>query len=138
MAPRFSEGLGITARKPPSFIRRRKNMQIVAVIVAGALVGAILGASVPTQIERKTRHPRTGWVPFGNGSILGILLNKIAGVLVLGLAIFCSAWLALNAGGAYPIPEPLRLHFAASLVVGAFVAKLLRHLYWKRRDPWVR
>ncbi len=113
-------------------------MQLLAVIVAGALVGAILGASVPTQIEHKSRPPRTGWAPFGNGSIVGIFLNKLVSVFVVSIAIFCTAWLVLSAGGAYPIPEPLRLHFGASLVVGAFAAKSLRHLYWKRRDPWTR
>lgn len=113
-------------------------MQLFAVIVAGGLVGAILGASVPTQVERKSRPPRTGWVPFGNASIFGILLNKLVGTLALGIAIFCTAWLALTAGGAYPLPQPLRLHFGVSLVIGAFVAKALRHLYWKRRDPWMR
>jgi hypothetical protein len=113
-----------------------EEFRLYAIALAGIASGAILGASIPTNTERKVRQGSTGWRPFSNASIVGIVLNQVLGLAVLGTLMVVVGVGILQAGSAYPLGQSDRYLLAGCLFAGAAVAKWLRYRYWKSRDPW--
>ena len=106
---------------------------ISVVVLSGVCSGAILGAWIPTETERKVRTRGLGLMLFSNGSIAGIFLNSIIGILIVGTAFALVDIGILKLGHAYPLKGTDRYVTVAALFVGATLAKWLRYRYWKRR-----
>jgi membrane associated rhomboid family serine protease len=112
---------------------RLELAHISVVVLSGVCSGAILGACIPTETERKVRTRSFGLMLFSNGSITGILLNNIIGMLLVGTAFATVAIGILDLGHAYPLSGTDRYVLVAALFVGVALAKWLRYRYWKRR-----
>jgi hypothetical protein len=111
-------------------------LRLLAVLFAGAASGAILGACIATDTERKVRGPRAPWGVFPNSSVLGIVANHLFQLTLLGIAVLIVSVGTLRLADAYPLSLPDRYVLAIALFVGAAVAKWFRYRYWKARDPW--
>lgn len=112
--------------------------RLFVIVLAGVCSGAVFGASIPTSTERKIRDGNTGWWPFSNASIAGILFNQLLWLVVIGCVLTVVAVAILIAGKAYPLCQQYdREAFALSWFGGAGIAKWVRYLYWKRQDQWL-
>jgi hypothetical protein len=113
-----------------------EEIRLYAIALAGIASGATLGAAIPTDTERKVRGGRTGWRPFSNQSIIGIVLNQVLLLAVLACLVGAIAIGILRVASAYPLGQNDRYLLAACLFVGAGSAKWARYRYWKAKDPW--
>ena len=113
-----------------------EDVRLIVIGLAGLCSGAVLGAAIPTDTERKVRMSNSGWLPFSNGSLIGIVLNRLLWLAVIGgvLTVVCVG--ILRAGEAYPLSQTDRYLLAIALFSGAAVAKWGRYRYWKSRDQW--
>lgn len=113
-----------------------ETLRCIAIVFAGVASGAILGASISTETERKIRGPRAQWGVFPSSSILGVVANQLLHLALLGAAVVVVSVGALRLGDAYPLSQADRYFLAIALFVGAAAAKWLRYRYWKGKDPW--
>jgi len=101
----------------------------IVVVLSGLVSGGILGSTLATNTEKERRY-RASKSLFLNNSALGVMLNSILWLLLLS-AIFTLVGMGiLIAGDAYPLSQADRYVLAASWILGMFVAKWLRYLYW--------
>lgn len=107
-----------------------EEYRLIAIVLAGACSGAILGASIPTETELNNRRGNLSRWPFWlwNNSILGIILNQLLLLIVLGSLIAFVAIGILNLANAYPLCQTDRHLLAISILVGAGLAKWLRYI----------
>jgi hypothetical protein len=112
------------------------ELRAAVICLAGLCSGAVVGAAIPTNSERKVRGGDTGWWPFSNGSLLGIILNQLLWLVFIAGLVAVVAIGILRVGEVYPLGQADRYLFAASLIVGAAAAKFARYRYWKSRDQW--
>jgi hypothetical protein len=101
----------------------------LVVAAAGMISGSIFGVTLPTETERKIRRSNH-WRLFSNGHWLGMILNAVLPVLILGVLMAVVSVGILEIGGAYPLSQQDRYVLSASLLLGAGLAKWLRYLYW--------
>jgi hypothetical protein len=113
-----------------------EEVRVATICLAGLCSGAVLGAAIATDTERKIRRGNTGWWPFPNASLVGIILNQVLWVAVIGALLTVVAVAILSAGDAYPLSQPDRYLLATSWVAGAAIAKFGRYRYWKSKDQW--
>ena len=100
------------------------------VIAAGLFAGAIAGATISTETEQNIRRCKL-WTPFSNVHWVGIILNQIFWLLIVGAGLTVVAICILHFGNAYPLSKLDRYTLGISLLLGAGLAKFLRYLYWK-------
>lgn len=112
--------------------------RLLTIVLAGVCSGAVLGACIPTNTERKIRSGNNGWWPFSNASMVGIIFNQLFWLTVVGCALTFVAVAILSAGEAYPLCQQYdRETLTLSWFIGAGIAKWGRYLYWKRKDQWL-
>lgn len=103
------------------------------VVFCGSCIGAIIGAGMPSQVERKSGGRATRWQIFSNVTALGILLNELIQLVVVGVIVAIVGVSILRLGGAYPLSNFDGYVLVSSLFVAAAVAKWMRYRRWKRR-----
>ncbi len=104
----------------------------ITVIVSGLCSGAIFGAAIVTETERKVRRNATGWSLFSNSHLLGVVLNQILWMIGLATIFLVVGVAILRIGNAYPLSQTDRYTLGVAWLVGLGTAKWLRYLYWKR------
>src|SRR5258708_2165777 len=112
------------------------DWRLVIIAIAELCSGAILGASIPTETERKVRGGNAGWALFSNGSLVGIVFNQIIWLIFVGGGVTVIGVGVLRLGNAYPLLQEDRYFLACALVAGAVIAKWTRYRYWKSRSEW--
>jgi len=112
------------------------EMRELLVLAAGLASGAILGAGIPTETERRIRQGNPGWNPFFNGSLIGILLNAIFWMVISLVAFTVVGIGILTLGNAYPLRGWDGRLLGGAWLTGAGLAKWERYRYWLCRDPW--
>jgi hypothetical protein len=108
----------------------------LVVVAAGLASGAILGACIPTGTERRVRSGNVGWNPFSMASLLGIVLNQLFWMALVGAALTAVIVAILTVGKAYPLRGWDGRLLGGAWLAGAGLAKWMRYRYWKSRDPW--
>jgi hypothetical protein len=104
-----------------------------AAILSGGLSGAILGACIGTETERKLRGGRANRPLFVNNSAIALLLNILIPLLLGGgIVLIISVGIAKLAH-AYPLPLSYKREWGISLLGAAGLARWVRYLYWTRR-----
>ena len=101
------------------------------VIAAGLCSGAIVGAAISTETEQNVRRSKP-WTLFSNFHWVGIILNQVFWLLIIGAGLTIVAICILYFGSAYPLSKFDRYTLGISLLFGAGLAKFIRYLYWKK------
>jgi hypothetical protein len=109
--------------------------RLYAIALAGLISGAILGASIPTNTERKIRVSGAGWHLFSNASLTGVVLNQLLQLAVLGALVAGVLIGILRTASAYPLGQIDRYLLVGCLFSAAAIAKWVRYRYWKSKSP---
>lgn len=108
-------------------------LDTLLVVLCGSGIGAIAGAGIPSQAEQKSGRRATRWFIFSNVTAVGILLNELVQLIVVGVIVAIVAVSIFRLGGAHPLSNFDRYVLASSFLVGMAVAKWIRYRRWKRR-----
>lgn len=113
-----------------------EDFRLIVIGAAGLCSGAVLGAAIPTETERRIRGPYGSRLPFTNGSLLGVVLNQLLLLVVIGGVLTIVGIGILSAGSAYPLRQNDRYFLGVSWIIGCATAKWARYHYWRARDQW--
>ena len=113
-----------------------EDVRFIVVGLAGLCSGAVVGAAIPTETERRVRKGYSGWWPFSNGSLLGIFLNQLVWLAILGAAFTLVSISILRLGAAYPPTQYDPYLLVVTMLTGAALAKWGRYWFWKNRHGW--
>ena len=106
----------------------------LAAILSGGLSGAILGACIGTEAERRLRGGRTNPPLFVNNSTIALLLNALIPLLLgSGIVLIVSIGIAKLAH-AYPLSLSYKREWGISLLGAGGLARGVRYLYWTNRN----
>lgn len=105
-----------------------------AVILAALISGIILGLNISTDYERRVRGSKKClFAIFRDGSVSGVIFNRIFFLLVVSVAMMVVAVFIMRAGNVYPLSKIDRYAFVFFWFASTAFAKYLRFLYWKRK-----
>lgn len=110
------------------------NLAIVA--ASGLIAGAIMGASIGTETERKIRGEIPRLVIFPANSLIGICMNQVIELLLIAAVSTALGFGILWLGSLFPLVPPYFGYWGWFFLAGVGLGKWLRYRYWKRRDPW--
>jgi hypothetical protein len=105
----------------------------LAAILSGGLSGAILGACLGTETERRLRGGRTNRPLFVNNSAIALLLNALIPLLLGGGIVLIISIGIAKLAHAYPVSLEYKREWGISLLSAVGLAKWVRYLYWTRR-----
>ena len=105
----------------------------VAAILSGCLSGAILGARIGTETERRLRGGKANRPIFVNNSTTALLLNVLIPILLAGGVVLLVSGGIAKLANAYPLSLSYRREWAISLLGGLVLARWVRYLYWTNR-----
>lgn len=114
------------------------DFRLLSILISGLCSGAILGAAIPTNTERKIREWSGSSVLMPSGPLYKIVLLSLVKLLLLAAAFAAVGIGILTVAGAYPLCQPYDGYvLKGSWLGGAAIGKMARYFYWKRQEVWL-
>ena len=105
---------------------------LLKLVALAVTLGVPLGTVLVTEWERKARRLPPPWLPFGRGSVLGMLFAVLLAKLPLLVALFLGvAFLVLRVFDLIPLRGDNSRYFFLAYLLAIGAGKLLRYGYWR-------